>query len=263
MLSAKFSKFIGVAGVDRNENLAARRAGMVLEVPMLLAAVWILLSWFDDTHSSYTVFDIYLWGFFVVETGLLAVLVTNTGHYLRNNWLSLVIVVLGIPMLLNWQIHLGVLRLLRLIIVFTLLAHLSGRIAKMLGRNELGATVLATVIVIIMAGIMMSALDPAIESPLDGVWWAWVTITTVGYGDVVPSSGVGRVFASVIIFLGLGLFALLTARFAAFFLSQKEDKIISSEQSSHKRLTELERRLTEMDRKIDRLLSRLDDDQGN
>lgn len=158
-------------------------------------------------------------------------------------------------MLLGWPTHLGALRLLRLIIVFTLLMHIGGRVKKMLSRNELAATGLASLIVIVMAGILMSALDPGINGPLEGIWWAWVTITTVGYGDVVPETHIGRAFASIIIFLGLGLFAALTASFTSYFLSQREEKIISSEESMHKRLTLIENQLTQLEEKIDGLIT--------
>ncbi len=259
-----FAHLIGAAGVHREESLAARRAGIVLEIPMLIASLWILLNWLGDTSStSYNIYDIYLWGFFIVETVILSFLVTNTRLYLRNNWLNLIIIITGIPMLLGWPTHLGALRLLRLIIVFALLMHIGGRVKKMLSRNELAATGLASLIVIIMAGILMSALDPGIDGPLDGIWWAWVTITTVGYGDVVPQTHAGRAFASIIIFLGLGLFAALTASFTSYFISQREEQIISSEQTGHKRLTAIEHQLTRLEEKIDLLVSHNEENNIN
>ncbi|OUS15354.1 hypothetical protein A9Q88_12460 [Gammaproteobacteria bacterium 50_400_T64] len=247
-----FARFIGAAGVDRKESLAARRTGIVLEIPMLIASLWILLNWISGhTTASYNVYDIYLWSFFIVETVVLALLVNNTQRYLRGNWLNLIIIVTGIPMLLGWPTHLGALRLLRLIIVFALLMHIGGRVKKMLSRNELAATGFASLIVIVMAGILMSALEPNINGPLEGIWWAWVTITTVGYGDVVPETHTGRAFASIIIFLGLGLFAALTASFTSYFINQKEEQIISSEEGVHKRLSAIERHLSKLEEKID------------
>lgn len=255
----KFSYLIGAAGVDAGENLAARRTGVILEAPMLMAAIWILLNWSIESStinslSTYQGYDLWLWGFFILETSLLSLLVNNTRRYLRGNWLNLLIIVGGIPLLWQWESYLGVLRLLRLIILLSLLAHLGGRVRTMLSRNELGATVIASLIVIVMAGIMMSALDPGIASPADGIWWAWVTITTVGYGDIVPETAVGKAVASVIMLLGLGLFAMLTASFATFFLRRKEDAIINSEHNVHKRLSQIEHQLSALENKLDNLL---------
>ena len=44
----------------------------------------------------------------------------------------------------------------------------------------MGATLFVSLIVVVMAGISIAAIDPAIDSPWDGIWWAWVTVTTVG-----------------------------------------------------------------------------------
>ncbi len=251
-----FARLIGVAGVNQKENPTARRTAIVLEIPMLIASLWILLNWISDSaSSSYNIYDICLWGFFIVETAVLSFLVSDTKRYLRHNWLNLIIITTGLPMLLGWPSHLGALRLLRLIIVFALVMHIGGRVKKMLSRNELAATAFASLIVIVMAGILMSALEPGINGPLDGIWWAWVTITTVGYGDIVPQTYAGRAFASIIIFLGLGLFAALTASFTSFFLSQREEQIISSEQSVHKRLSAIESQLTRLEGKMNQLLS--------
>ncbi len=254
----KFSHLIGAAGVHPGENNRARRTGVILEAPMLMAAVWILLNWGFKSSAAettdYQIYDMWLWAFFLLETTLLSFLVNDTRRYLKTNWLNLLIIVFGMPLLWQWNIYLGALRLLRLLILATLLMHLGGRVRTMLSRNELGATIIATLIVIIMAGIMMASLDPGIESPAEGVWWAWVTITTVGYGDVVPESVIGKVVASVIMLLGLGLFAMLTASFAAFFIARKEEEIISSEHNVHKRLTQMEHKLDALDGKLDQLV---------
>lgn len=259
-----FARFIGAAGVNREENPTARRAGIILEVPMLIASLWILLNWMSESSStSYNIYDLYLWGFFIVETVVLTLLVSNKRGYLQGNWLNLIIIITGIPMLLGWPTHLGALRLLRIIIVFALLMHIGGRVKKMLSRSELAATGLASLIVIVMAGILMSSLEPNIDGPLEGIWWAWVTITTVGYGDVVPQTHTGRAFASIIIFLGLGLFAALTASFTSFFLSQREEQIISSEESAHKRLSAIESQLARLEEKIDCLITADEKDNAN
>lgn len=251
-----FARLMGIAGVNQKENPTARRTAIVLEIPMLVVSLWVLLNWISNSaSSSYNIYDICLWAFFIVETVALSMLVSDTRRYLRHNWLNLIIILTGLPMLLGWPSHMGALRLLRVIIVFALVMHIGSRVKKMLSRNELAATAFASLIVIVMAGILMSALEPNINGPLDGIWWAWVTITTVGYGDIVPQTYPGRAFASIIIFFGLGLFAALTASFTSFFLSQREEQILSSEQSVHKRLSTIETQLTRLEEKINHLVS--------
>jgi voltage-gated potassium channel len=59
----------------------------------------------------------------------------------------------------------------------------------------------------------------------DAFWWAFVTITTVGYGDFVPVTQIGRLFATLLMLVGVGLFTVLTSYIASTFLkpSQKKD----------------------------------------
>ena len=65
------------------------------------------------------------------------------------------------------------------------------------------------------------AADSNIHSIWDGVWWAVVTIGTVGYGDRFPVSVGGRVVGLVVIFFGVGMMSLLTATIASIFVEQK------------------------------------------
>jgi voltage-gated potassium channel len=58
-----------------------------------------------------------------------------------------------------------------------------------------------------------------IRGPGDALWWAVVTLTTVGYGDRYPVTGEGRVIAVVLMLTGVGLFATLSGFLASWFLS--------------------------------------------
>jgi voltage-gated potassium channel len=61
-----------------------------------------------------------------------------------------------------------------------------------------------------------NGVNDAIDSPLDALWWGIVTLTTVGYGDVYPVTGEGRIAASVLMLLGIGLFSAITATVTSF-----------------------------------------------
>ena len=60
-----------------------------------------------------------------------------------------------------------------------------------------------------------------INSIWDGIWWAIVTMGTVGYGDKYPMTGGGRVVGIVLIFTGIGLMSLITATVASIFVERK------------------------------------------
>ncbi|MEI7670626.1 MAG: ion channel [Syntrophales bacterium] len=70
------------------------------------------------------------------------------------------------------------------------------------------------------------AADSNIRSVWDGIWWAVVTVATVGYGDRFPVSVGGRIVGFVLMFFGVGMMSLLTATIASIFVEKKimEDK---------------------------------------
>ena len=61
--------------------------------------------------------------------------------------------------------------------------------------------------------------DANITTYTNAVWWAFVTITTVGYGDYYPVTGVGRLFAIILMFAGLGIIGVLSSYLASTFIS--------------------------------------------
>ncbi len=249
---------LGLAGVASSETLAARRAAKLLEWPMMFMAIWIILEWYLESvygrlfSSRFT--DWLIWGFFLSETLLLSYLVDNTRAYLRGNWINVLIIIFGCPIV--WEIfpHAAGLRALRLVIMFTLFIHMSATAKRILSRHHLGSTLIASFFIIIMAGTIMSVIDPNVDTPFDGIWWAWVTVTTVGYGDIVPGSTVGRLFGSILILMGFALATLLTASFAAFFMAEEEKDMLDAEAENIKKLAIIETRLMTLESKLDALL---------
>jgi voltage-gated potassium channel len=58
----------------------------------------------------------------------------------------------------------------------------------------------------------------------DGMWWALVTLATVGYGDIVPHSAWGRVVGSVVIVLGVTFLSILTATVTSYFVAANQEQ---------------------------------------
>ncbi len=61
--------------------------------------------------------------------------------------------------------------------------------------------------------------NKAISSPLDALWWGITTMTTVGYGDIYPVTAEGRIAASILMILGIGLYSAITATVTSFLIS--------------------------------------------
>jgi voltage-gated potassium channel len=154
------------------------------------------------------------------------------------------------------------LRTLRLLLLFPLLLNTSTTVRKILMRNHLATTLLVALAFTLMSGLLIAGIDPSIENVWEGLWWAWVTVATVGYGDVVPQSIAGKVFGAVVILFGLGFFSLLTASFSAYFVSRGEMEIEEEEVEEIYRLKDIVRRMELMEQTLQRIEERLNENRG-
>jgi len=111
----------------------------------------------------------------------------------------------------------------------------------------------------LLSGVIISRIDPSIGTVWTGMWWAWVTMATVGYGDVVPHSAAGRLFGSLLILFGVVLLSLLTANLAAFFIGTDVDKIEKDEKEADRHLKEISARLDRIERLLEQ---RIDSDKS-
>lgn len=115
-----------------------------------------------------------------------------------------------------------------------------------------------TLSVVVTAALLVTRTDPDRYPDLGtGLWWAVTTITTVGYGDVVPMSIAGRLVGSVLMFVGIGSIAFLTAVAASAIVVgevAEEEQEIEREEREIERIQEaIFRRLGEIDARLERL----------
>ena len=256
----------GLAGVEANERTAARHWAGRFELPMILLAIWILIEWYLREKGIYSVLfgritDWVIWLFFVLETAVLTSLVENKLRYLRSNWMNLLIICVGLPLLWGGGTYAAALRALRVLLIFPLLLNTSITVRKVLARNHLGTTLLIALAFTLMSGLLIAGIDPTIENVWQGIWWAWVTVATVGYGDIVPQSTAGKVFGAVVILFGVGFFSLLTASFSAYFISRGEVEIEEEEIEEIYRLRDIERRIETMEQTLQRIEDRLNENR--
>lgn len=255
-MAVSLPRLIGLAGVHTRETPRARRWGRRFERPMLLVAVLIPVQWYVEWTGALSAWlayaiDWFVWLLFLIETATLLRLVENRWRYLAGNWMNVVIIAGGVPILWDMTPLAGALRNLRLLLLLGVVLRASRTVRALLARNRLGSTLAVAAAVVLIAGVFSAGIDPAIDSPADGIWWALVTVTTVGYGDVVPVSTHGRLFGAILIVVGVVLFALLTANISAFLIDRRRDE---NEQSLQRRLQETNERLSRLEQQLRKLL---------
>lgn len=148
------------------------------------------------------------------------------GLYLLYNWLDLLIIfgaaVSFVGVEGEW---LPLARLLRLAYVSLILARALGALRNIVSPNAVPYILGWGAVSLALAGAGFYWLEPTVHSYGDGLWLAFVTGTTVGYGDFVPTTAGSRIFAAMMVVVGFGMLSVVTASIVAMFIGEDEKRL--------------------------------------
>jgi voltage-gated potassium channel len=188
-----------------------------------------------------------IWAGFAVELLVLVGVAPRKREMLRAHWLELAIVLVTPPFLprvgfLRAARIVRVLRLLRLG-VFGMRAVRAERVLT--SREGFRYIALLTAVLVVVAGASVSLVDSHdVPNLWTGIWWAIVTITTVGYGDVQIKTVAGQIVAMALMIVGIGFISVLTATIASSFIARGDEhqELVETLRSIERRLAALEER---------------------
>ena len=158
---------------------------------------------------------------------------------------------------IRYLLDIRVIRLIRIFRVLKLNNYVKGaytmQIALRSSRPKIIVFLLSVSIVVILVGTLMYI----IEGPENGfnniansIYWAVITLTTVGYGNIVPATAMGKVLASCIMILGYAIIAVPTGIVSSEFTknksSKKQDKIIAKEELILKKMESIENKIDKL-----------------
>ena len=110
-------------------------------------------------------------------------------------------------------------------------------------------------VAVIVFGVLERAVDPkTFHTVWSGMWWAVETVTTVGYGDIVPQQTAGRLIGGFLMLGGLSLLAVVTAAITSGFVSRAQARgRLTGEDPVMLKLEELTTELQSVKRELERL----------
>ena len=196
--------------------------------------ILIMFSFFVVMHSEmYKVFVIFDSGLSValfIKFAYDMYLQTNRRAYVKNDLGNIVFdIVAMIPYELLFLGPWGLIRLFRVIRflkIFVFLRKGRNDVFKFIEKTKMKYTVITFITVVIFStiGIYIVECSPTsqIHSPFDAMWYVMVTISSVGYGDVMPLSYIGKIFGILIMIIGLVLCSLLTAGLSSWMLRNQD-----------------------------------------
>lgn len=163
-----------------------------------------------------------IWGLFAAELAFVLVVAKRKRAALRAHWLDAAIVVVTVPAygrLLSSLRLVRLVRLMRLLRAGVVISRALQAERRLTSTNAFRFASITTIMLVFVAGAVEATVDAGdFTSFWNGTWWAIVTVTTVGYGDIYPKTVVGRTVAIVLMLVGIGFIAVLTATVASFFV---------------------------------------------
>ena len=206
---------------DRRDALV-RRIERYTEVPLMLMAFamvplllgHVLFDLSPEEQRVFTILDVVIWSLFAADLAVKVAITTDRPRYLRRRWLQAVIVLLPF---------------FRPLLVLRLVAYGSRAVVGLHRVLNLGNLVVFGIGLVIIGATVMLAVEqganPRFASFQDALWWAFVTISTVGYGDAVPTTVVGRLVAVVVMLGGVAFFGALAGNLASLLTRKAAEEI--------------------------------------
>ena len=230
------------------------------QMVMLILSIYVLIALFVDTVCSLPEelsillnrIDNFICLIFIADFSFHLIKAESKRQYLKWGWIDLASSIPNLQ-ILRWA------RIARVIRIFHILRSIRStkRIVKFLFKNRakgIFATVAMTSCVLIIfssIAVLNCEVSPNsnIKTASDALWWSFITITTVGYGDYYPTTLPGRLIAVVLTVAGLGLVGTFTAYVATIFLQQEEAAEEKRENKIIIEIIELKKQIAELKNK--------------
>jgi voltage-gated potassium channel len=162
---------------------------------------------------------------FLFDFGLRFAQAESKLRFLRWGWIDLVSSIPALPILRIGR-AVRVVRILKLLRGFRSFKTIGAVLFAHRAKGTIVTAVFLCTLLIVFSSITIlqaeNGPDATIHGPEDALWWSIVTITTVGYGDKFPITTEGRLIGLTLMICGVGLIAILSGGFAAWFLEESE-----------------------------------------
>jgi voltage-gated potassium channel len=223
-------RIAGLGGVDPHDNARAVRAWRWLQWVLLGFSLLAIPAFYFELavdlpllHPAGRALYACMAAGFAVSLGWMAHLSRQPRRFLMRNRYDLLIamgaagsVAAGVS---TWSSLEWVLRIL---FVGLVAARIAVSLRAFFSPNRLLLLLATAAVLLASAGAGFYWLEPSVHSYAEGVWLAFESSATVGFGDMAPTTPASRVFAAFVVLLGYGLLSLVFASIAAIFVEQEE-----------------------------------------
>ena len=202
----------------------------------------------------------------------------NRRMFFRKNWLALLaslpVALLILPFLSYAAYAYPLIVLIRILNLILLIKVISKVTERFLDATYLDKIIAVFIVLLLGSTFVLYCFDPNITSIFQAVWFVFQTITTVGYGDIIPSSPAGQFIGLVLIIAGVLMFSMVTASFGYLFtekifkdenveFNQKANAIKENLHETRFQIDEIKEKAVSNERGLEKINERLDNLEEN
>ena len=223
----------------------------LLGIAWLVVAINVLTTDVNGSASTFLVGTLFvLWAVLLLEYLVRLVITPDRRGYLKRRWVEPATVV--VPPFQSWH-------LVGMEKVSLVAREAELRLEVILRHHSLFRVLIAAAGTLFIGAWLVllfeeNAKGSNIHSYPDALWWAIVTVTTVGYGDKFPVTGGGRTVAVILMLVGIGLIGILTATVASVFIKEHTDSTKEEFKKGHadlgQQLSVISDRLADVERRL-------------
>ena len=196
----------------------------------------------------------------------------NRRMFFRKNWLALLaslpVALLILPFISYAAYAYPLIVLIRILNLILLIKVISKVTERFLDATYLDKIIAVFIVLLLGSTFVLYCFDPNITSIFQAVWFVFQTITTVGYGDVIPSSPAGQFIGLVLIIAGVLMFSMVTASFGYLFtekifkdenveFNQKANAIKENLHETRFQIDEIKEKAVSNERELEKINERL------
>ena len=194
---------------------------VLIIIDLILITLTLISEVQENLYYGIVVFDTVLCIILIIEFITRLMDSDNKKRFFLKNWTELIAAIpfdlIMLPFVLNYARFLRLFRVLKFIKVIALFSQFFETIDVFLKKTHLDEIFGVTLLVVLASTLGLYLFDPSINSLFDSLWFVLSTITTVGYGDILPQSGPGKIIGLIILIVGVLIFSTITGAIASYF----------------------------------------------
>ncbi|WLR61133.1 potassium channel family protein [Guptibacillus hwajinpoensis] len=193
--------------------------GMIYEFVLALLLIFSLVIDLPDPEGA--ALDFFIWILFLLDYATRLFLSDHKWTFIKQHPLDL-IAIIPLDQLFRTA---RLVRFIRVIRLVALINHRTSVFELFLTKYKIDRAFVYVISLLFISALSMKWIEPEFETYGDALWWAVVTTTTVGYGDLYPETAAGKLVAAVLMMVGIGTIGVITGTVAAMFSNNNRNKL--------------------------------------